>query len=376
MRPLLAELTGASMLTEHRPGRFLLHDLIRVYASEQSRRHDPDAERHGAVRRVLDHYLHSGCTASRLLSPTRVPITVAPPAPGVTPEDLADLSQAAAWFGAERAMMQAAVRHAAASGLDAHSWQLAWTIAEFLDQNAHWHDYAATQHTALTAARRLGTREGQALAHRCLARACTRLGAYADAHSHLGNALDLHRELGDENGQAIVHMGFGRLLESQGDHSEAIAHVQRALELFQACGNLSGQVNALNGIGWCHARSGNYRGALTSGTEALRLALGIEGCPVAAIWDTLGYAHHRLGDHAQAIDCHQHALACAQQQRDFNAETEALDHLSEVYVDIGDVAAARESWQRALAIHQMNGHPGDAEAIRKKLRDLVPADRD
>jgi len=372
-RPLLAELARASLLTEHRPGRFVLHDLLHAYAAEQGRRHDTDADRRAAVHRLLDHYLHTGWNASRQLNPTRVTIDVSGPAPGVTVADIADLRQAARWFGTEYPAIVSAVRHADRTGFDVHAWQLAWTVAEYLDQHAHWHDYAAVQRTALAAAERLGSRKGQSVAHRCLARACTRLGAYPDARAHLGRALDLHRELGDAAGQASVHMGFGRVLEVQGDREEALAHVQQALQLYQACDNPTGQVHALNGIGWCHALLGNYQESLDAGTEALRLADSIEGCTTTGIWDTLGYAHHRLGDHARAIDCHRKGLALARESRDGNAETEALEHLGDVFHSAGDLGAAREHWQQVHEIHQAAGRRSAAEALERKLHALTDA---
>ena len=44
IQPLLAELTGARLLTEHRPGRFTSHDLTRVYGAELSAAEDSAAE--------------------------------------------------------------------------------------------------------------------------------------------------------------------------------------------------------------------------------------------------------------------------------------------------------------------------------------------
>jgi hypothetical protein len=40
VQPLLAELTSARLLTEHRPVRLALHDLTWVYAAELSGAHD------------------------------------------------------------------------------------------------------------------------------------------------------------------------------------------------------------------------------------------------------------------------------------------------------------------------------------------------
>ena len=41
-RRAITELDDASLLTEHRPGRFTFHDLLRSYAIEQARAHDSE----------------------------------------------------------------------------------------------------------------------------------------------------------------------------------------------------------------------------------------------------------------------------------------------------------------------------------------------
>jgi hypothetical protein len=48
---LVVELTNAALLTEHGPGRYSLHDLIRAYATELSERAAAKPERHKAVGR-------------------------------------------------------------------------------------------------------------------------------------------------------------------------------------------------------------------------------------------------------------------------------------------------------------------------------------
>src|SRR5262249_51262172 len=79
VRPLLAELTRGHLLTEHRPGRYTFHDLLRAYAAEQARIHDHDGARSAAVGRLLDHCLHTAHAAATLIDPYFAP--VAAPAP-------------------------------------------------------------------------------------------------------------------------------------------------------------------------------------------------------------------------------------------------------------------------------------------------------
>jgi DNA-binding SARP family transcriptional activator len=70
---LVMELTNAALLTEHRPGRYSLHDLIRAYAKELSESADASAgtpmDRHEALGRPLDHYPLSSYAAQLVLKP-------------------------------------------------------------------------------------------------------------------------------------------------------------------------------------------------------------------------------------------------------------------------------------------------------------------
>src|SRR5262249_35331328 len=67
VNPLLDELTAANLITEHVPGRYTFHDLLRAYAREQALSRDSDVRRHEAVHRLLDHYLHTATVADHLL---------------------------------------------------------------------------------------------------------------------------------------------------------------------------------------------------------------------------------------------------------------------------------------------------------------------
>ena len=55
---LMAELTSTALITEYQPGRYAFHELTRAYAAELSDRTDTDTDRHEALARLLDHYLH------------------------------------------------------------------------------------------------------------------------------------------------------------------------------------------------------------------------------------------------------------------------------------------------------------------------------
>ena len=80
-RRTLTELAAAGLLIEHSAGRYVLHDLLRAYSTEQAA--DPDAgERPVAVARLVDHYLQTAHAGTLLLAPLGHPITLDPPLAG------------------------------------------------------------------------------------------------------------------------------------------------------------------------------------------------------------------------------------------------------------------------------------------------------
>jgi Flp pilus assembly protein TadD len=366
----MAELTLVNLLSEHVPGRYTFHDLLRAYATEQAHTHDSADDNRAATHRLLDHYLHTACIADRRLDPHRDPITISAPHPGVTPEHPADYQQAMTWFSTEHPVLLAAVDHAAATGFDTHVWQLAWSLVVFLDRRGHWHDWMATQQAALAATRRLADLPPQAYAHRFLANACTRLGRFDEARTRLKLALDLFCEAGDQVGQAHVHQSLSLLAGRQGRRADGLDHARQSLGLFQAVGHLRGQANALNSIGWDRAHLGDHEQALASCQQALGLfqQLG-DSRGEAHAWDSVGYAHHHLGDHPQAVICYQHALDLYRKVDDRYYEAKTLSHLGDTHHSAGDTNAARDTWHHALRILNDLDN-ADADNVRMKLHHL------
>lgn len=365
VRPLLAELTRAHLLTEHQPGRYVFHDLLRAYATEQAALHDSGAERRAAISRLHDHYVHTAHAATRLLSPTRDVIT--PPSSQTTQlENLTDFAQALAWFTAEHHVLLAAVEHAAASGLDTHARHLAWALAEFLERRGHWPDLAAVGQVALAAAVRLADPLAQSHAHRYLARASTQLDALDDAHTHLRRSLDVS---GDPVGQALTHRELAYVCERQGRHDQALHHSSQAMELYAAAGHRRGQAGALNAVGWYQALLGDFEKALTSCQAALGLLEPDDLDVQAPTWDSLGYIHHHRGDHREAIACYERSLDVFRSLGDHYWTADVLIHLGDSHLAAGDGISAGAAWQEALGILEDLGHP-HAGAARSRLSPL------
>jgi tetratricopeptide (TPR) repeat protein len=365
-REALTELTRGHMLAEPSPGRYVFHDLLRAYAAEQAAAADDDQARYAAVGRMLDHYLHTAHTAALLLKPSREPVILAPPRPGVTTEDLADYRQALDWLETEHKVLLAAVALAAENGFDACAWQLPASM-DFLDRRGHWQESAAIQRIALAAATRLGNTAGRAMASRALGTACAWLASYDQALAYMTESLKLYRELGDHGGQARVHQSLCWLAGQQGRRSDALGHAEQALALFEASGNRAGQAAALNALGYSHALLGDPQRARAFCQQALALnqALGIRRDEAHA-WDSLGYAEHQLGRYGDAVDCYQNALRLFRELGDLFNQADILTHLGDAHHAANDQRQAQNAWQQALDILSGLQHP-NADQVRAKL---------
>ncbi|WP_181773162.1 AfsR/SARP family transcriptional regulator [Amycolatopsis pittospori] len=364
VRPLLAELNRTHMVDEREPGRFRSHDLLRAFAREQA----SDDEAQEALGRVLDHYLHTGFAAERRLSPHWPPITLATPRAGAAPRAIETYDEAIDWFTAEHAAILAATELAVVSGeFDTHAWQIPWTISTFLTRTGRWDQRAATQQTALNAAKRLGDRAAQAAALHLLGRVHSMAGDHPRALADLTGALTLYQEIGDLTGEATTHFSLGLAGAGREDHETALNHAHRALELFRAKENRPWEAFSVSALGWYSARLGQDEPALAYSSEALELLrdVGDRDCE-AHVLRTLGYVHHRRGEYGLAAEYHALAGDLFHALGDTYSEAATADQLGDARHHEGDIDAARQAWQRAETLLSGLGHP-DAAAARAKL---------
>jgi tetratricopeptide (TPR) repeat protein len=307
-RALLAELAAAHLVGEPVPARFGSSALHRAYAVELTADPEGDppagdpaagdppdaADRRAARGRVLDHYLHAADAAALALDPHRDPLPLADPAPGVVDVEFADGPAALAWFGAEEAVLRAAVREATAGGRHGPAWQLAWFLGAYLRRRGHWADLAAVHEVGLAAARRAADPVGQAYALRGLAAAAGAQGRPEEATGLLRQALDL---AADDLARARAHQELAAALAVAALPRQGLDHAGRALRLHRAAGNRAGAAATLGVTGWLHALSGDHTRSVPLCAQALAELRGLADDPDTA----RAYYHlaesHRLANH-------------------------------------------------------------------------------
>ncbi|MFJ4768666.1 AfsR/SARP family transcriptional regulator [Streptomyces uncialis] len=370
VRPLLRELTRLHLLTEHRPGRYLFHDLLRTYASALVRTTEPSSGVLRARERFYDHCLHRAHAAAVLVQPQWPAVVPVPPLPSNSGDRARDAEAALAWFADERQVLLRTVAQAAACGFETYGWQLAWALTAYLAPLGLWQDQRAVQETALAAAERSGEEVGEAMASRLLARAEARLGALDTAERLLRRALGLYERLGEHNGQAQTLHNYVELCYMGGRLAEALEHGREALRLYALSGNRDGEARTLNAMGWLHAAEGDHPAAIDHCTRALdRQRQAGDHNGQAATLDSLGYAYHHLGRYDRAVACYEEAIALFRSSADRYHEAETLVRLGDTHLMTGRPAAAEEVWQRAAAMFDALWDP-EAETVRKRLAGL------
>jgi DNA-binding SARP family transcriptional activator len=367
-RAALTELTAAQLLTEHRPGHYTCHDLLRAYASDQVHAQHSEADRQAAVHRLVDHYLHSTYAAFRLAyGPSRVPVSKA--RAGVRPEEHLDRQAALRWLATERTVLLAVAELAAhAPGCEEQAWRLAGAMTSNLCYANYWPDWVAAQRLALEAAERVDDRLGQAHARLGLGRALRWLGQQSDAAVEIKAAWQGFAELGDLTGQGQAGNELGLLAVKRGAYQEALTHFEHALACARGAQDRAGQAYALNNIGWCHSLLGRPEQTLLHCGHALDLFKAVGVLPgQAATLDSLGYAHGLMDQPDRAISYYTAASELYRYIGNLYDEAETLIRLGDTHQAAGAGSAARKAWTRSLRLLTELDH-SDSEQVRQRLR--------
>jgi tetratricopeptide (TPR) repeat protein len=309
-RAVLRALERASLIQQHVPGRWQMHDLVRLYVTDRAKVDQSAGEQDVGLRRLVDFYLHTAHAADRTLNPRRPPIEIGMPAVGCHPHPLADQGVAWEWFDAEHACLLAAQRLAHDRGWHGAVWQLTWALDTFHYRRGHLDDRIAAWQVGLNSAQRDGDPTAIFTAHRLLGHALVRLNRHAEALEHLGQALAMAEEASNLLNQAHTHTFLVKAWEQQGDDQQALDHATSARQLFQTLGYPVWEAQALNSMGWFAARLGRHDQANAHCEAALLLCrsnLDRQGETDAL--SSLGYLAHLAGRHDQALDFYQQALS-------------------------------------------------------------------
>ncbi|MFF8406230.1 ATP-binding protein [Streptomyces sp. NPDC015684] len=364
---LLDTLTAAHLVRQHTPGRYALHDLLRLYAAELLDGGPPQERREG-TERLLRHYVDTARLADHHLEPWR-PALGGPPKPTAAQPAIGDRATATGWFETELSSLQALVAQAAVTpGLEPYAWRLADACAVHLRRSGHRTQRAAVHALARDAAARAADRAAHATATRRLADALSRLHRTREALDLLHEALRTCRDLGDEEGVREVRLSLVRVYGSCGHPRRALPHARLALAMAERTGDPLALADGRTAVSQQWERLGEHTVALDHARRALDLytRLGhLDG--QAGILLGMGRSEHALGRPAAAIGHYEVSLSLDRALGDRFREAHALAHLGDAHAALGRDEDAGALWEEALALFEDLHHP-DAEPVRARLR--------
>jgi DNA-binding SARP family transcriptional activator/tetratricopeptide (TPR) repeat protein len=346
-RAVLRRLDDAYLVQEHVPGRFRMHDLIRLFAAEQGTPDEP-------LRRLVEFLLRTAHAGDRRLYPYRPPIDVEP-LPAVD----------AAWFDVEHPCLLAAQELAAARGWGREAWQLAWALDTYHRRRGHLRDQVAVWTAALGANDDPGVR---ARAHRALGHTYTYLGQHALADEHLAQALTLAEEQDDIAGQAETQRCLAWSCVWQGDDRQALVHATTAWRLCQAHDHPLEGAPELNMVGWLHARLGRpdeAREHCAAALELHRKHRNREG--EAEALGSLGFLGHQTADFESALTHYRAALAVCRELGHTRGQAEILGRMGAVLADTGRADEARECLLESIELYRSQHSIVDINRVQGQL---------
>jgi tetratricopeptide (TPR) repeat protein len=362
---VLRVLVASHLLQEHVPGRYRMHDLLRLYAGELL---DEDSQS-AAFRRLMDFYLHSASGAARLIRPERRPIDL--PQVDCEPQTFQHRAAATSWFDLEHSCLLASVKSCAQRGWHASVWQLAWALSAFHVMRGYLVDDLEVWRAAAVSAQKLDDPVTHAIAHLYLGTAYARMDHHADAVGHLRQARAVAEQADAVAVLADIHRTLGWVWEQQGDVTLALPHTHRALQLYRTAGNRMREADALNSAGWLHAQLGQYQRAATYCEQALVLCRQHDHPRGEAITlDSLGYIARQLGHHEEALKYYGDALTLVRATDNTYDEAEIQTNLGDACHAVSQYTEARRAWQRAHDLCLAQHRTRNADDLSRKLAAL------
>ncbi|MFB6985406.1 BTAD domain-containing putative transcriptional regulator [Streptomyces sp. NPDC056304] len=263
----LDRLSTAHLVTETAPGRWILHDLVRLYA----RGLDP-ASGSEALIGVLDHYIATALAAADTAEPGGEPCFVLPDdfrRPAAV-RDFTDRQAAMRWLADERDDLALAALAARTAGLDDRTWriillqwpQVVWRVRD---------SWAPLLELALDSARTQHDPYAESRVLNLLGWVLTEEGRAAEAVTLLERSPALARQAGDRLGEATALVNLAIVQAEQGGLDAALEGCERAVGLAREEADAHTEMLALQHLARMQLTADRPQDALHSARTALDL---------------------------------------------------------------------------------------------------------
>ncbi|MGY0059266.1 tetratricopeptide repeat protein [Streptomyces sp. LZ34] len=351
---LLASLVDISLLESPRPGRYRLHDLVRLYAKACAERDEqPVSEHEAALSRLLDFYL---ATAARVYAMERPgDRTIHHFEPTAHPGLHFDSSSAALdWLFTEADCLITCARNCVGADTRRRAADLLMAALDLAESGAKSHEYETAAREIRDAARAAGDYRTEARARTALGHLYSFVGRYAQADLELQRARELSG--GDPLVACRSHSQLSNVAFSQGRYEDAERYTSQALDAFRADGNEAGEASALSNLARLHVNQGRTQTGVELAEQGLAIYRRL-GAPLrlANAMYTLGIALARAHRPEEALVQLTQALGIFREARQPLWEGMAHFRLAETHLAANRPAKAVFHAERSLALGGLGG---------------------
>ncbi|MFJ9111005.1 BTAD domain-containing putative transcriptional regulator [Streptomyces sp. NPDC102283] len=266
-RAALERLAAAHLVTETAPGRWVLHDLVRLYA----RSLDPASAREALIG-VLDHFIATALAAAGTAEPGGEPCFVLPEdyrRPSAV-QDFADRAEAMRWLATEREDLALAALAAREAGLDDRAWRiilLQWPQMVWRARDS----WSPLLELALESARAGKDAYAESRVLALLGWVLTEEGRTTEAVALLERSAALAREAGDPLGEATALINLAIVQAELGALPTALENCARAVSLARREGDRHTEMLALQHLARMHLTARRPAEALACARAGLDL---------------------------------------------------------------------------------------------------------
>lgn len=328
VRAALDRLADAQLIEPLPHGRYRLHDLVRLLAAETAADHHDESGRHQAIHRALVYYGNVLQRVAALIRPGAVwtPQSPPPPPAAVGMPELEDSQAARAWIDAELPSLVAALEQVARTSLAA-PWPLLWVFEptwQRLYYRSEWQTALRLGRVALHMGRRHGDDEVTGWGYLTLGRSYANLGSYHDASSNLEAALRAMRGMEHLQGTVTTLNALGIAATWSGRLEASLEHYEQAMALASQHRLDKARALLFSNMSNSYIPLGKVDEAAYAAEQSTAISRD-QRAPdrLAGSLNNLAAAKTLRGEHLDAVQCADEAVACASETGNPLTEREA-----------------------------------------------------